>query len=66
MMQTLEYLIANGLREQGSEITVHDIGRVISIGWGKVFVHDVGKRVWLKEYGIVMENSEQRDNRKNK
>lgn len=33
-------------------------------GFGRVLKNDVGKRVWVKSYGLVMENDEQRDARK--
>lgn len=57
--------LRKGRRVQGSELTRNDVGRLLSFneGFGRVFLHDVGKRVWLKPYGLVMENDEQRDER---
>ncbi len=53
-----------GRRAQGSELGRNDVGRNLGLAFGRVFLHDVGKRVWLKSYGLVMENNEQRDKRK--
>ena len=58
--------IRNGIRPQGAELTEEDLGCGISYleGFGFVRQYDLGKRIWLKPYGIVMENTEQRDKRK--
>jgi hypothetical protein len=60
--------IQTGVRPQGSELIVADLGRPLSIseGFGKVLPGDVGKRVWHRTYGFVIENNEQRDQRKGK
>jgi hypothetical protein len=55
--------IQRGERQQGAELTEDDIGREIDSGFGVVLENDVGKRVWLRDYGISMDNDEQRDNR---
>jgi len=62
--QSIAAAIRTGSRPQGTELTVADVGREFGEEFGKVGVHDIGKRVWLKSYGIVMENAEQRDARK--
>jgi len=58
--------IRRGRRAQGQELTEADLCDLLSWldGFGPVRRFDLGKRVWLKPYGIVMENSEQRDKRK--
>jgi hypothetical protein len=61
--------IRKGTLPQGYELTENDIGASLSYpteGFGAVLIQDIGKRVWLKSYGLVMENNEQRDKRKNK
>lgn len=57
--------IRAGLRAQGSELTETDVGRRMAYfqGFGVVLPLDVRKRVWLKAFGFVMENNEQRDDR---
>lgn len=56
--------IREGKRLQGAELTQADVGRMLDWTLGPVQQIDVGKRVWLKDYGLVMENNEQRDKRK--
>lgn len=58
--------IQRGIRAQGSELAAADVGRLLSVleGFGPVQAGDVGKRVWTRPYGLVMENDEQRDARK--
>jgi hypothetical protein len=62
--------IAQSIRASGSDgpytLTERDIGRPLSIGegFGSVLPGDVGKRCWMRSYGLVMENAEQRDARK--
>lgn len=58
--------IRKGIRSQGAELAQADIGRLLSLfeGFGIVLANDVGKRVWLRSYGLVMENNEQRNARK--
>ena len=69
-MRILKDEIKNGILPQGYEIKESDVGqRVDSLGtgsFGQVLPSDVGKRIFLKPYGIAMENNEQRDARKNK
>ena len=53
-------------RKQGSELLPGDVGKTLGqflSPMGKVLANDVGKRIWLKDYGMVMENNEQRDRR---
>lgn len=64
-MKTIVAEINRGLRAQGAELTEADIGKGLGY-FGRVLPIDVGKRVWLKESGLVMENNEQRDARKAK
>ena len=66
MRKPIAYQIKNGTRPQGSELTEKDVGCTIGLlgeGFGKVLPIDVGKRVYLREYGTCMENNEQRDRR---
>lgn len=56
--------IRSGKRRQGAELTAQDVGRNLGDNFGRVLPIDVGKRVWLKDYGLVMENDAQRDKRK--
>ena len=60
----LDHEIRRGRRAQGSELTTGDIGRTLASGFGRVLPIDVGKRIWLRSYGLTMENNEQRDTRK--
>jgi hypothetical protein len=65
--RVISSLIARGKLPQGYELQAADVGSLLDLGWdgfGPVLPVDVGKRVWRREYGIAMENSEQRDNRK--
>lgn len=55
--------IRKGLRCQGAPLTVEDVGRNLGQSFGRVLAADVGKRVWLRAYGLTMENAEQRDAR---
>ncbi len=58
--------IRDGDRRQGSELTVEDVGTLLSYGEGFGFVQkgDVGKRVWCSRDNVLsMENNEQRDKR---
>jgi hypothetical protein len=59
----IDHELRCGQRAQGSELTASDVGRTLALGWGRVTPGDVRKRVWLRDYGLVMENNEQRDNR---
>jgi len=66
MRPSIADLIRRGHRPQGAEITAQDIGRPIGFlteGFGPVLEIDVGKRVYVREYGTCMENNEQRDRR---
>jgi hypothetical protein len=59
--------IRKGLRPQGVELTEKDLGKYYEgPGISDDFIKkiDVGKKVWLKDYGIAIENNEQRDKRK--
>ena len=60
--------IRMGILPQGYELQESDVGRGFGCqsGFESVRQFDVGRRVWLKSYGIVMENNEQRDKRKGK
>lgn len=66
MRRDIRWEIKTGIRAQGSELSKADVGRSLSFGegFGRVLPIDVGKRVWLKPHGFVMENNEQRDTRK--
>ncbi len=65
----LEATIADEIREQrraqGAELTAADVGRRFNkLGeFGVVQLGDVGKRVWLRDSGINMENDAQRSAR---
>jgi len=63
---TIQSQIQKGIRKQGQELEEKDIGTYF--GWfsnfGKVLPIDVGKKVWIKNFGLVMENNQQRDSRK--
>lgn len=65
MRRSIASEIRRGRRPQGTELTVADLGRELSDGegFGPVSPIDVGRRVWVREYGLVMENDEQRDRR---
>lgn len=67
-MKVISEDIRRGQRKQGTELTADDVGRPLDVlnEFGVVLVQDVGRRVWLKDYGLVMESIEQRDKRKNK
>ena len=57
--------LRRGERAQSSELKQDDVGRTLAwSGWGPVQTIDVGKRVWLRSWGFVMENNEQRDRRR--
>jgi hypothetical protein len=56
--------IRRGLLSQGYELQASDVGHILSGEFGQVIDADVGKRVWLRSWGIAMENNEQRDARK--
>lgn len=63
--QAIESQIKEGSRPQGTELKESDVGFPLAWqgGFGQVLPIDVGKRVWSKNYGLVMENNEQRDKR---
>lgn len=61
--KTIAPEIQSGRRRQGAELRLGDVGRLLSEDFGEVMPIDVGKRVWLKDYGLVMENNQQRDAR---
>lgn len=57
--------IRSGELPQGYELTADDVGKLLDTSdFGEVLDADVGKKVYLKDYGLVMENDEQRDARK--
>lgn len=58
--------IKSGLRMQGAELVSADLRRRFDYQscLGHVQPGDLGKRVWLRSYGVVMENNAQRDARK--
>jgi len=58
--------ITRGMLPQGYELTDKDVGTLLSYwdGFGVVLQTDVGKRVWVRSYGLVMENDAQRNRRK--
>lgn len=67
-MKTIVEELASGDRLQGSELINYDVGRWLDHdhGFGRVLSADVGKRVWYQPgVGLIMENAEQRDRRKN-
>lgn len=58
--------IRTGTIPQGYALTDTDVGRPLtgpSEGFGRVLPGDVGRRVYLRAHGFVMENAEQRDAR---
>lgn len=61
---TISDELRKGIRPQGSELMEEDVGRKLATGFGKCLPIDIGKRIWLKDYGFVMENDEKRDKRK--
>ena len=63
MRKLISQEIKKGIRPQGKEIMESDVGRSLDYGggFGPVQSGDVGIKVWLRSYGIVMENREQRD-----
>lgn len=61
---TIRDEITKKIRTQGMELTQADIGRQLGEGFGHVVAGDVGKRVWVKSFGLSMENDAQRDARK--
>lgn len=65
MRRCIRAEIGKGVLPQGYELWAGDIGEALDwSGFGPVQKGDVGKRVWAREFGIVMENNEQRDARK--
>lgn len=62
--QTIADELRKGERAQGAELAPRDVGHTISPDFGRVQAGDVGKRVWLRDFGIAMENNGQRDARK--
>jgi hypothetical protein len=60
--------IRRGQRAQGTALRSSDVGRLLSLGegFGTVQAADVGRRVWHKPYGLIMESKEQRDARQRK
>ena len=62
------YSIATAIRKHGErdgyEIQARDVGRIIGDNMGRVARCDVGKRVFVRDFGVAMENAEQRDARK--
>ncbi len=58
--------IEAGLLPQGYELRQTDVGKPLAYDFGYVMRGDIGKKVWVKPYGLVMENNEQRDKRKGK
>lgn len=62
------YSIATAIRKHGErdgyEIQARDIGRIIGDNMGRVARCDVGKRVFVRDFGVAMENAEQRDARR--
>ena len=58
--------IRKGIRAHGQELTEDDVGRLLSSDWGTITENDIGKKVYLYSYGLAMENTEQRDKRKEK
>jgi len=63
-VRTIGEQIHSGQRFQGSELSITDLHNVLDDTMGRVLFADIGKKVWLKSYGIVMENREQRNRRK--
>ena len=62
--RSIEDELLMGVRRGGSELAPSDVGRHLAYGFGRVLEIDVGKRVWRRSWGFVMENNEQRDTRK--
>lgn len=65
---TLYKLMRDGEISQGHELRVSDIRRSFGTldGFGLVQPGDVGRRIWFKSYGFVMESLEQRNARRSK
>lgn len=61
------YSIATGIRKHGAPngytIEARDVGRIIGDNMGRVCRGDIGKRVFLRDFGVAMENADQRDAR---
>lgn len=59
------YSILTEIKRTGQpyDIRARDVGRLISTDFGRVARCDIGKRVYLRDFGIAMENAEQRDDR---
>jgi len=57
--------IEAGRKPQGYALQTSDVGRDLSSaeGFGPVQALDVGIRVWVRSYGLVMESRQQRDER---
>lgn len=53
-------------RKSGYEIKSSDVGRDLGPDFGKVSPSDVGRMVWKRGYGVVMESPEQASTRKRK
>lgn len=64
MKPTIADEIRKGIRLNGAELRPEDLRRFLDTGFGQVLPIDIGKRVWLRDYGLTMENNEQRDARK--
>ena len=63
-MRCIQQEIKSGKLAQGYQLSADDVGQTLGWhGFGSVLKADVGKRVWVKSYGLVMENCEQRDAR---
>ena len=62
-MRSIAEEIRRSIRPNGQPLTEDDVGRELNpgSGFGRVLERDVGKRVWLRSHGLVMENDAQRD-----
>lgn len=64
MKDTISQRIQSGELPDGYELQLEDIGEVLNIGFGRVLPIDLYKKVYLKAFGLTMENNDQRNHRK--
>lgn len=63
-MSSIAQRIRNGELPNGYEISLEDIGRTIDFNMGAALPIDLYKKVYIKPWGMVMENNDQRNARK--
>ena len=65
-MATIESQIESGDRHNASEISVLDVGMMFGNSQGFVEDKHIGRLVWLKTWGLMVETHEDRVRRKQK